>query len=116
MRIVSPSGPSGPVLAPASSSRRVIIALPLVAASASGVTPYRFAAETFAPALTSSRTVSKSSARTAQWSAVMPSGSVLLTVERVRSVRTAALSPAFTASMRETVPPAAPMRGLRAKG
>ena len=50
----------------------MIGALPLVAASVSGVTPYRLAARTFAPARSSTVTVSTSSLHTAQWSGERP--------------------------------------------
>src|SRR5262245_24389270 len=66
--------------APALMSFSIIAALPLVAASCSGVAPARVADETFAPARISRSAVSRSSQRTAQWRAVVPSTCAALTL------------------------------------
>ena len=71
---VSPYGVSGAFgSAPALMSLSTIAALPFSAASCIGVAPARFAADTLAPARISRSAISRSSARTAQWSAVVPS-------------------------------------------
>src|ERR1051325_5519683 len=74
-----------------------------------GVTPYRFTAAASAPAASSTRTISRSSCRAAQWSAVVPSASRAFTAAgRLASARTAARLPALTASLsRISGPPAA---------
>ena len=65
--------------APALMSFSIIVALPLIAANCIGMTPSRFAADTFAPARISRSAISTSSARTAQCSAVVPSTCAALT-------------------------------------
>ena len=65
MSVVSPPGVTVFASAPASSSRRRIAALPFIAATWMGVTPYRVTAFTSAPRLMSVSTVFKSLARTA---------------------------------------------------
>src|SRR5262245_10674476 len=77
---VSPNFVSGAFgSAPALMSFSIISALPLVAASWSGVAPARVTADTFAPARISRSAVSRSSQRTAQWRAVVPSTCAALT-------------------------------------
>src|SRR5579864_924698 len=76
-----------------------IAALPFTEASSSGVAPSRFAADTFAPARISESAVSRSSARTAQCSAVVPSlCGALTSAFRCSNERTASLFPFMTAS------------------
>ena len=96
---VSPPGVAVFGSAPASSSARIIAALPLVAARPIGVTPYRFAAFTSAPALISASAVVRSSRRTAQCNAVVPSGCGASMALRSRgNARSTSLSPLMTAS------------------
>src|SRR5262245_30953219 len=57
----------------------IIAALPFVAASCSAVDPARVTADTVAPALIRRSAVSRSSQRTAQWRAVVPSTCAALT-------------------------------------
>ena len=69
-------------------------AFPLSAASCIGITPSRFAADTFAPAAISRSAVSMSSIRTAQCRAVVPSTCGTLTSAfRCSKERTASLLP-----------------------
>ena len=98
---VSPSGDDSLALAPALSNASISRALPLVAASASGVTPRRFATVAFAPPSISAIVISTSSAWTAQCRAVVPSPSAVFTsVRAFTSDRTAATSRRLTAVMR----------------
>ena len=74
MSAVSPYWVSGTFgSAPALMSISTIAAWPFSAASCIGVAPARFAVDTLAPARISSSAVSRSSSRTAQCSAVVPS-------------------------------------------
>src|SRR5207249_4089106 len=73
-------------------------ALPFVHATVNGVTPYRFASVALAPARSSSSTASRSSLRTAQCSAVVPSAAGAFTSTFSRSIaRSAVRSPSLTA-------------------
>ena len=96
---VSPPGVAVFGSAPASSSARIIAALPLVAARPIGVIPYRFVTFTSAPALISAAAVGRSSRRTAQCNAVVPSGCGASMALRSRGkARSTSLSPLMTAS------------------
>jgi hypothetical protein len=76
---------------PESRSFPIMTAFPLMQARYKGVTPSRFRAWTSAPARMSRSAISKSSQRTAQWSAVAPSACGALTSAFCsRSERTAA--------------------------
>ncbi len=99
IRAVSPPGLAAFGSAPASRSVRIMAAFPFVAARLIGVTPYRFAAFTSAPALISACAVARSSCRTAQCKAVVPSGcGALMFARSAASERTTSLSPRMTAS------------------
>jgi hypothetical protein len=97
---VSPNCVSGALgSAPAFISLSSIAALPFIAASCSGRTPSRLAADTFAPARISVSAMSTSSSRTAQCNAVVPSTCGVLTLAFCRSrARTRAASRFIAAS------------------
>src|SRR5678815_218726 len=85
--------------APALTSRSIIVALPLRAASCIGVAPSRVAADTLAPAFKRRSADSRSSARTAQCSAVVPSiWGTLTSAFWFRRVRRTSFFPRITAS------------------